>query len=473
MTIDSPRHLPKVDDLLRDENLIQAGESYGYIPVRQAIRSVLEEVRTHLLSEEGPQGGRHLTEQGLIEAILARLEAESKPGIRKVINATGAILHTNLGRAPLAQEALAAVKDCSQGYASLEFDIEANRRGQRCSSVENLLRRLFGVEAALVVNNNAAAVMLALSALCRGREILVSRGELVEIGGRFRVPEIMEESGAILCEVGTTNKTRASDYEEAIGPETAALMKVHRSNFRLSGFTEDVDEKTLTQLAHRHDLPLIYDLGSGCLSEDLAALLPDEPTLASAIASGADVVCFSGDKLLGGPQAGIIIGRSEPLATMRSHPLMRAFRSDKMTLVALEATLALYLDPPRARERIPLLSMALYDLDALYQRTSKAASELAEFGIPARVVESDMIMGGGSAPEKRLPSWALEIDPESQAHGLSANGLEASLRALDPPILCRTSHQALLFDLRTLSPEEERLLKFALADLFRQEETMP
>ncbi len=465
MTIDNPRHLPKVYDLLRDERMIQASESYGYVPLRQAVRHVLEEARSKLLDRPEEEASLGLTRDQLLEAVLVQVESDSRPGIRKVINATGAILHTNLGRAPLAREALDAVMACSEGYASLEFDIQANRRGQRTSSVENRLRRLFQVEAALVVNNNAAAVMLALSALGRGREVIVSRGELVEIGGKFRVPEIMEESGAILREVGTTNKTRLDDYDKAIGPETAALLKVHRSNFRLSGFIEEVDEKTLADLAHRHDLPLIYDLGSGCLSEELADLLPEEPTRASATASTADVICFSGDKLLGGPQAGIIIGRAQALAAMASHPLMRAFRCDKMTLVALEATLTLYLDPKRARERIPLLSMALYDSDALHQRTQKAASELVDFGIPARVVESKMIMGGGAAPEMELPSWALAV-----GEGQSVTSLEAALRAMDPPILCRTSQDELLFDLRTLTVEEERLLKFALADLFRQED---
>lgn len=467
MTIASPRDLPKVDDLLRHDRLVEASEIYGYILVREAVRSLLEESRKALLA--GKEAGPYLSLEDLVDGVLDRLSREGKTGIRKVINATGAILHTNLGRAPLAKEALEAVVACSEGYASLEFDLEANRRGERTSAVEALLHRLFGTEAALVVNNNAAAVMLALSSLCRGREVIVSRGELVEIGGRFRVPEIMEESGAILREVGTTNKTRPRDYEEAIGSQTAALLKVHRSNFRLEGFTEEVDAGSLARLAHDRDLPLIYDLGSGCLSEDLAALLPEEPSLHQALASGADVICFSGDKLLGGPQAGIILGTKRALAPMRAHPLLRAFRSDKMTLVALEASLALYLDPQKARDRIPLLSMALMDPKVLYERTHKAALELSEFGIPARVVESDMIMGGGAAPEIKLPSWALEIDPRGDGMDRSVSRMEAALRAQDPPILCRTSRDLLLFDLRTLSQEEERRLKFCLADLFRQE----
>lgn len=490
--IDSPRHLPKVDDLLRDSRLDKAKENLGYVPVRDAVRSILEAGRALLTAKAGEAGGSAdlaclerargtdlgqldrpgLTEKVIITAVLLKLEAEDKAGIRKVINATGAILHTNLGRAPLAAQALSAVDQGSRGYSSLEYDLEKNRRGQRTAPTEALLRRLFGVEAALVVNNNAAAVLLALSALCRGREVIVSRGELVEIGGKFRIPEIMEESGAILREVGTTNKTHTFDYERAIQESTVALLKVHRSNFRLTGFAEEVDAGTLADLAKQHGLYLIYDLGSGCVSEELAKLLPEEPTVASALASGAQVICFSGDKLLGGPQAGILIGQAEALDRLRSHPLMRAFRCDKMTLLALEATLKLYLDPERAQAHIPLLSMALCDPHLLHERTSKLALELADLGIPARVLETDMIMGGGSAPEVRIPSWALAIDPGANAGSLSVTALEASLRAFDPPLLCRTAHDLLLLDLRTVSPEEEEVIKFALLDLFGREDQL-
>ncbi|HHX29612.1 MAG TPA: L-seryl-tRNA(Sec) selenium transferase [Clostridiaceae bacterium] len=486
--IDSPRLLPKVDDLLRDPRLDAFRESMGHVPVRDALREILEAARQRLLQTED-QPGRHpdliyldqvlsagrkdqpesaLTSHLLILALLRKLEEESRPGIRKVINATGAILHTNLGRAPLARQALAAVKQLSEGYSSLEFDLETNQRGQRTSSIEALIRRLFDVESAIVVNNNAAAVMLALSALCRGREVIVSRGELVEIGGRFRVPEIMEESGAVLREVGTTNKTHILDYERAVNEETAALMKVHRSNFSQTGFVGEAGVKELADLAHNQGLPLIYDLGSGCFSEDLAALLAGEPTVAKAIGSGADVICFSGDKLLGGPQAGIIIGKSQYIDVMRSHPLMRAFRCDKMALAALEATLVLYQDPDLARASIPILRMALTDRDALRDRIRDLALRLQDLSVPAAAVPSKLIMGGGSAPEIEIPSWALEIDPQKTR--LSAASLEARLRAFDPPILCRTSRDVLLFDLRTVTEEEERILLFALADVCSKEE---
>ncbi|HPX93096.1 MAG TPA: L-seryl-tRNA(Sec) selenium transferase [Bacillota bacterium] len=487
MIIENPRDLPKVDQLLRDSRLDAARESNGYHPVREAVRGILEAAR-HFLTKKADDpladaayiekaagadcqaaGSILLSEEVLLRAILLKIETESKPGIRKVINATGAILHTNLGRAPLAKEALAAVQRCSEGYASLEFDLTENRRGQRTAPLETLLCRLFDVEAATVVNNNAAAVMLALSALCRGREVLVSRGELVEIGGKFRVPEIMEESGAILREVGTTNKTRLADYERAISDSTAALLKVHRSNFRISGFTEDVSDTELSQLARCHGIPLIYDLGSGLVSEELSALLPDEPTVRGALASGADLICFSGDKLLGGPQAGILMGRADLVGKMTAHPLMRAFRCDKMTLAALEATLALYLDPDRAKERIPLLVSVLYNNDSLRQRTEEAALSLSGHGIMAEAIPSEIIMGGGSAPEIPLHSWALAVRSGTR----SISSLEQNLRAFDPPILCRTTLDTLLFDLRTLSGEEERLLLSALARAFSEETDLP
>ncbi len=480
MIIASPRDLPKVDELLKHPRLDAARETYGYIPVREAVRGLLGAARECLIQNGGESHpdsaylgfaldlapGKELTEQTLLTAVLSKLEQETRSGIRKVINATGALLHTNLGRAPLARQALAAVKRCGEGYASLEFDLKENRRGQRTTSIEALLCRLFDVEAAAVVNNNAAAVMLALSALCRGREVVVSRGELVEIGGKFRIPEIMEQSGAILREVGTTNRTRSSDYEAAISEATAALLKVHRSNFKLVGFTEEVGEAELADLAHRYGLPLIHDLGSGCVSKELAALFPQEPTVEGAVASGADVICFSGDKLLGGPQAGLIIGRRKSVSKMSSHPLMRAFRCDKMTLAALEATLSLYLDPDRARANIPLLASALYDPDRLRERTEKAASSLAEHGIAAKAVASEMIMGGGAAPELPIPSWSLSIHPGAG----SSSRLEAKLRTYEPPILCRTTHDQLLFDLRTVSEEEERLLLLALVDALSGED---
>ena len=478
MLITQPRQLPKVDDMLLDPSLEKVQAEQGYSTVKEAVRSVLEAARQHLtgrgdeaslhpdfrfLREADQQG--QISKEVLLAAVLLKLEREARPGIRPVINATGAILHTNLGRAPLAERALEAVKACSQGYASLEFDLEENRRGQRTASVETLLCRLLDVPAATIVNNNAAAVLLALAALCRGREVLVSRSELVEIGGGFRIPEIMEESGARLREVGTTNKTYLSDYRSAINESTGALLKVHRSNFRLSGFTQDVGQEDLARLAHEHGIPLIYDLGSGCLSHELSVLLPEEPTIAGAIASGADLICFSADKLLGGPQAGIIVGSRESVDRLRSHPLMRAFRCGKMTLAALQATLALYLDSRLAQAEIPLLAFALHDLDRLRERTERAVSRLTGHGIQAEVQASHMIMGGGAAPEAAVPSWTLAIRPGT----LSPLAAERALRSWPTPILCRTAHDTLLFDLRTLGDLEEEILLEALTHILKEE----
>jgi L-seryl-tRNA(Ser) seleniumtransferase len=463
-TIDSVRQLPKVDELLREPRLENALRLIGHVPVREAIRTTLDKARESLLAGHPDEP---ITEESIIFSILKQLDRETKTKIRKVINATGAILHTNLGRAPLAEQALDAVMDCSRGYSSLEYDLEHSRRGQRSSSTEELLCRLFNVEAATVVNNNAAAVMLALSSLCRGREVIVSRGELVEIGGKFRVPEIMEESGAKLREVGTTNRTRISDYVRAVNESTAAFLKVHRSNFRMSGFVEEVDECDLAALARQHAIPLIYDLGSGCISQDLAELLPKEPTVSQAIACGAEVICFSGDKLLGGPQAGIIIGKKEYVERCQAHPLMRAFRCDKMTLSALQATLTLYLDPEMARQHIPLLQMALVDTDALFKRSEQVKEILNARGIKATVTSSNMIMGGGSAPEVRIPSWALTLVPENGG-SLTLQSIESALRAYDPPIICRTVNNSLLFDLRTVSEREEQILIEALCAILKE-----
>lgn len=462
MTVmEHPRDLPKVDDVLRDAGLRDALATHGHVLVRDAVRRALDDARRQLLEHDDAP----LEDASIYQAVLDRLEQWQRQGIRPVINATGAILHTNLGRAPLADHAIDAVVTVACGYSTLEFDLEERRRGFRTTAVESLLVRLLDVEAALVVNNNAAAVMLALSALGRGREVIVSRGELVEIGGAFRIPEIMEESQAVLHEVGTTNKTRLRDYERAIGEDTAALLKVHQSNFKIEGFTEDVSAGDLADLAHAHDLPLLYDLGSGLLSSALAEKIPTEPTVRQAVDSGADIICFSGDKLLGGPQAGIIIGRRDCIDIMRSHPLLRAFRCDKMTIAALEATLRLYMDPDRSIQRIPLLAMALTDLDDLYQRTEAIAETLASNGVPVTAEPSKMILGGGSAPEQTLPSWALVIRSDT----LSPNDAADRLARHDPPIVGRTASDALWLDLRTVSTEDEADLIAALIEVFSEE----
>ena len=331
----SLRDLPSVDRLLAEERL--AGEPHDL--VLGAARSVLERAREQLRAGREPSP--------LVDAVLEELARMRRPSLRRVLNATGVLVHTNLGRAPLADAALELVVEVGSGYSNLEYDLELGKRGSRQDHLASLLRRLTGAEAALVVNNNAAAVLLALAALAEGREVVVSRGELIEIGDGFRIPDVLARSGARLVEVGTTNRTRAADYERAIGPDTAVLLRVHQSNFRLVGFSEQPRLTELAEVARKHDVPLVDDLGSGAL-----AVVGDEPTPAESLRAGADLVCFSGDKLLGGPQAGIVVGRTELVERLRRHPLQRAVRADKLTLAALEGTLSLALDP-ETRDHIP------------------------------------------------------------------------------------------------------------------------
>ncbi len=467
MTIKHPRDLPKIDEFLGDEYFAEAIETFGYSPTIEAARAVIDEARTALLKQEERTEESPLTCELLARRVLERLAREARPGIRPVINATGVILHTNLGRAPFSKKVADAVHEVASTYSSLEYDFEQKARGHRNTHVEKLVCKLLNVESAIVVNNNAAGVMLVLSTLARNREVIVSRGELVEIGGSFRIPEIMEESQAILRGVGTTNRTHLRDYERVLTDETAALLRVHTSNFRLIGFTKSVSTKELADLAHEHDLPLVYDLGSGCLSPQLAALLPDEPTVASAIADGVDVICFSGDKLLGGPQAGIIIGKERYISRMRAHPLLRAFRCDKMTLAALEQTLRLYFDDEQARRHIPILSMALVEPEELKRRTEIFADNLKERGIQATVEPSSMVMGGGTAPELYLESWACAVDPALHEGAPSPSVVDANLRASSRPVICRLIHDRLFFDLRTVRADEEELLIDSLLHAMR------
>ena len=358
------------------------------------------------------------------------LAAARRPALRRVLNATGVLVHTNLGRAPLAEGALARVREAA-GYTNLEYDLSSGSRGSRQDHLAPLLRRLTGAEAALVVNNNAAAVLLALAALAEGREVVVSRGELIEIGDGFRIPDVLARSGARLVEVGTTNRTRAADYERAIGPDTALLLRVHQSNFRVVGFAEQPGVAELAAVARRHELPLLDDLGSGALVE-----VEGEPTPSAALAAGADLVCFSGDKLLGGPQAGIVAGRADLVEQLRRHPLHRALRSDKLTLAALEGTLSLYLDRP---DEIPVLRMLrepAADVRARAERLAKATGGAVEETV-ARV-------GGGALPLAELPSFACAVEEE----------LAAALRTHEPPVIAVVRDGRTLLDCRTLSDAE-------------------
>ncbi len=416
------RDLPSVDRVLADERIAGAPRSLAVAAVRAALELARSEIRA----------GREPTDP--VELALAELADARRPSLRRVINATGVIVHTNLGRAPLSSAALARVAEIGGGYSNLEYEVEAGGRGSRQDHLAELFRRLTGAEAALVVNNNAAAVLLALAALAEGRDVLVSRGELIEIGDGFRIPDVLARSGARLVEVGTTNRTRAADYARAIGPETALLLRVHQSNFRVVGFTERPAIEELAQIAKQAALPLVDDLGSGALLD-----LGDEPTAAASIAAGADLVSFSGDKLLGGPQAGIIVGRAALVERLRRHPLQRALRADKLTLAALEGTLAIYLDPERARREIPVLRMLDETADLVRARAERLAALVG-----GEVEQTVARVGGGALPLAELESFACAIEQE----------LAAPLRLGEPPVVGIVRDGRLLLDCRTLRDDD-------------------
>ncbi len=408
------RDLPSVDELARvvDDPLAV-----------DAARRVLERARTEILAGVDPGD--------LLARVRAELEEARSPRLRRLLNATGVIVHTNLGRAPLPEAALNRLREVGRGYSNLEYDLAEGGRGSRQDHLGAILRRLTGAEAALVVNNNAAAVMLALAALAEGREVLESRSELIEIGDGFRIPEVLARSGARLVEVGTTNRTRAADYEAAIGPETGLLLRVHQSNFRVVGFAEQPTTAELAAVARRHDVPLVDDLGSGALVS-----LHDEPTAQDALAGGADLVCFSGDKLLGGPQAGIVAGRAELVEQLRRHPLQRALRADKLSLAALEGTLALYLDAPA---QIPVLRMIQEPLDAVRARAERLARLVG-----GAIEETVARVGGGALPLAELPSFACAVEEE----------LAGPLRTGEPPVVAVVRDGRTLLDCRTLDDAE-------------------
>ena len=408
------RDLPSVDELARGVDDPLAVD---------AARRVLDRAREELRSGADPGD--------LAARLRAELEDARNPRLRRVLNATGVIVHTNLGRAPLPEAALERVHEVGRGYSNLEYDLAEGARGSRQEPLSAILRRLTGAEAALVVNNNAAAVLLALAALAEGRDVVVSRGELIEIGDGFRIPEVLARSGARLVEVGTTNRTRAADYEAAIGPETGLLLRVHQSKFRFVGLAEQPTTAELAAVARRHELPLVDDLGSGALVS-----LHDEPTAQDALTAGADLVCFSGDKLLGGPQAGIVAGRAEHVERLRRHPLQRALRADKLSLAALEATLALYLDAPA---QIPVLRMIEEPLEAVRARAERLA------GLVGGAVEETVArVGGGALPLTELPSFACAVEEE----------LAGPLRTGEPPIVAVVRDGRTLLDCRTLADAE-------------------
>jgi L-seryl-tRNA(Ser) seleniumtransferase len=458
--------LPAVDELLKSEVGQQWQRKYLRHHVVRAIRQVLDERRETIL------GGaiEEVDEQGIVTRIGALAEELSGFSLKPCLNATGVVLHTNLGRSILSREVLDHVAEIAGNYSNLEYDIDLGVRGKRYSHIRGLLRELTGAEDGIVVNNNAAAVLVTLSSLAKGSEVIVSRGELVEIGGSFRVPDVMAASGAILREVGTTNKTHGFDYERAITENTALLMKVHQSNFRMLGFTSEVSTEELASIGRKFNVPVMFDLGSGCFIDMKAYGIHIEPTVQEIIAAGADVVTFSGDKLLGGPQAGIIVGKSQHIEKIEKNPLMRAVRIDKMTLAAFEATLMNYIDEDTAREKTPTLSMLLERPEQIKIRAGKVASLLAKGaqGVTAESAKIDVVRdvsqsGGGALAGVTFDTYAIAVSPMK----ISVNDLERRLRLGSPPVIARIKDDRLVLDIRTIRNEEVgalvRAVKAALA----------
>jgi L-seryl-tRNA(Ser) seleniumtransferase len=461
MNTRSLRTLPSVEKLLGLEPLAAAGRELPRAVVVEAARATLAEARAALKRR---RNGAAPEASALAEQAATRARTEAAPALRRVLNATGIVLHTNLGRAPLAAEAREAVARVAAGYSSLEYDIAGGKRGDRGLGCERWLTRLTGADAACVVNNGAAAILLVLASLAAGRKIVVSRGELVEIGGSFRVPEIMEASGATLVEVGATNRTHLRDYQRALerhGKDVAAVLRVHRSNFRMEGFVRQPGLAELAALARKHRVPLVEDLGSGALVDLAAFGLDHEPTVGESLAAGAGVVTCSGDKLLGGGQAGLVLGSARLVGVARRHPLARAFRADKLALAALEATLALYADPGRARTAIPALAMLSASPGELSARAGRLAQALQERvpGLLAQLAPGEGEVGGGSLPLQKLRGPVVVLGHP----WLAAAELERRARAADPPVIGTVRAGAFRLDPRTLSEDEVELAAAALA----------
>lgn len=453
--------IPSVDELLRRDEIEKLLLLYPRTAVVEGIREYISEYRQLVLSLEREEDAAGLNDAYIIRGIIAKVQEITGNHLIKVVNATGIVLHTNLGRSPLSSRLKDSLWEIASGYSNLEMDLESGERGSRYSHVEGIICKLTGAEAAMVVNNNAAAVMLVLSTLAKGREVVVSRGQLVEIGGSFRVPEVMEQSGAVLVEVGTTNKTRIEDYERAVNENTAALMKVHTSNYRILGFTGEVESEELVKLGKKLNMPVIEDLGSGMLVDLTRYGLPYEPTVQQAVKAGMDVVTFSGDKMLGGPQAGIIVGKKTYIAAMKKNPLTRAIRIDKLTLAALEGTLRLYLDSEWALKEIPVLRMLTISPDELNKKAGKLQSKLRKsIGniCNISIVDEFSEVGGGSMPLHKMPTKAIGIEPRKG----SLSQLEEKLRKYNIPVIARLYKGRLLLDVRTIREEEFGIVEAAL-----------
>lgn len=461
------RSLPAVDRVLREEPLAGLITQLPQEVLTEAVKKVVDRLRQQLQEGGLPGAAEQLQTTAIAVEAAQHCRSILQPSLRKVINATGTLLHTNLGRAPLARRALQTMVQVAEGYSNLEFELDTGVRGERHSHVEALLTRLTGAEAALVVNNNAGAVLLALTALGKGREAIVSRGELVEIGGAFRIPEVMETGGVILHEVGASNRTHLHDYQTAINEQTALLLKVHTSNYRIVGFTSAVPASELVSLAREHQLIVLEDLGSGMLTDLTAFGLPQEPTVAETVQAGVDVVTFSGDKLLGGPQAGLIVGRADLIRKLRRHPLARALRIDKLTLAALEATLQLHLQPNLALQELPVLRMFAADPEEQKGRCEKLYRRLQQEQLPIELalIPDTVRVGGGAMPLTELPDWAVEIN----LTGCSVDSMAQRLRDYVPAVVPRVQNDRLLLNLRAVAADEEDLLAQIVLAALRSE----
>jgi L-seryl-tRNA(Ser) seleniumtransferase len=448
-------HFPSVDELLRDRTATELIDTFGRQAVTDKIRNEIADRR-----REEPHDGMDRADD-ILSAVGVRLASDARPTLRAVFNLTGTVIHTNLGRAPLADVAFDAIHAAASGPVNLEFDLDRGKRGHRDSHVNQLICELTGAEAATVVNNNAAAVLLVLSALARRKEVIVSRGELIEIGGSFRIPDIMKSAGCKLIEVGTTNRTHPNDFRVAIGTKSALVMKVHMANYKIDGFTAEVAEPDLAEIAHTHDLPFVVDLGSGTLVDFTGFGLPHEPTPQEALSNGADLVTFSGDKLLGGPQAGIICGRKDLIARLNKNPIKRALRLDKVTLATLAATLQLYRDPDRLSERLPVLRLLTRPYNDILEQAERLRPVFAEAlnGIAAVNIEAvSSQVGSGSLPVDRLPSAAISVSPKTskRGKGKALERLAARFRGLPQPMIGRLYDGKLIFDLRCLESHDEK-----------------
>ena len=454
------RSIPKVDVLLEDPEIQGLIETYSRDTVVESIHLEMDALRKYIGTCEDEEKAKE--QIGNLNMNVRRtVTAMHTPNMRSVINGTGTILHTNLGRAPISQKHMNRIAQIATGYSNLEYNLEAGRRGERYSHFEKLLCKITGAEAAMAVNNNAAAVMLILSSLAKGGEVVVSRGELVEIGGKFRVPDVMEQSGATLVEVGTTNKTHYDDYESAITEETKALLKVHTSNYRIVGFTDTVGIDELIPIAKEHDIPVIEDLGSGVLIDLSKYGLTYEPTVQDSVQNGADVVCFSGDKLLGGPQAGIIVGKKKYIDQMKKNQLTRALRIDKFTAATLEVVLQEYLSEEKAIQNIPALRMITKEIEEITRDAQELEALLQQAELPAQIQMEpcESQIGGGSLPLERIPSMAVTIHPEK----ITTAELELRLRHMSVPMIVRTMNDKIVIDVRTVDkkwyPKIAKMLK--------------